>query len=278
LLLHRVLTAIVLVPLVLCGLFYLPDALFQWVFLGVFAIGAFEWGNILERIFRNVSFLKWIFVACFSLGALCIQHFSQSFDLDFLLYLGCFWWLVCAALVREYPRKLKFWKQSLPLLFLFGLLTLLPAYFALLELKRFSFTTSGFSGEQFILGLLLITISADTGAYFSGKKWGNRKLMPKVSPNKTLEGFYGGMVMACLVLSAYWLFFGFDLMIGIFVTVITVLASVLGDLSESMFKRHAKVKDSGNLLPGHGGILDRIDSLTAALPVFALLLILFGDK
>lgn len=277
-LLHRVLTAIILVPLVLCCLFYLPDALFQWVFLGVFAIGAFEWGNMLEKVFRKVSFLKWIFVALFSIGALSIQHFSQFFDLDFLLYLGCAWWISCVALVRQYPTKLKFWKQSLLLLVIFGLLTLLPAYFALLELKRFSFASSGLSGEQLILGLLLITISADTGAYFSGKKWGKRKLMPKVSPNKTWEGFYGGMIMACFILSAYWIFLGFDLFIGVFVTVMTVFASVLGDLSESMFKRHAKVKDSGSLLPGHGGILDRIDSLTAALPVFALLLILFGNK
>ncbi|MGO1794033.1 MAG: phosphatidate cytidylyltransferase, partial [Oceanisphaera sp.] len=119
----------------------------------------------------------------------------------------------------------------------------------------------------------------DTGAYFAGKAFGKRKLCPNVSPGKTLEGMLGGVVaatvLAVIVTQSVNLAPGHSQVLLI-ASVVAVLASVLGDLTESMFKREAGLKDSGNILPGHGGIMDRIDSLTAALPVFVVVVWLLG--
>jgi phosphatidate cytidylyltransferase len=131
-----------------------------------------------------------------------------------------------------------------------------------------------------LMYLLTLVWLADIGAYFSGRKFGRRKLAPTISPGKTWEGVYGG-VGANLVwmLLIYWLTDGFEIGLSQFllIGVATVLISVVGDLFESILKREAGVKDSGKLLPGHGGILDRIDSMIAASPVFVSGLLLAGS-
>ena len=121
-------------------------------------------------------------------------------------------------------------------------------------------------------GLLLIW-AMDTGAYFAGRFWGKHKMVVRVSPKKTWEGFCGGMVLTLLVAIVVSLFqhaSGYRIGLICILAFVTALFAVLGDLFESLLKREAGVKDSGTLLPGHGGILDRIDSITAALPIFAL--------
>jgi len=124
--------------------------------------------------------------------------------------------------------------------------------------------------------VLLLVLGADSGAYMFGKMFGKHKLAPKVSPGKTWEGFLGGLVTSALIAVLFATLAPLTVSTGTLVicAIIATLASVLGDLTESMFKREAGIKDSGNLIPGHGGILDRIDSLTAAVPVFACLLLL----
>jgi phosphatidate cytidylyltransferase len=119
-----------------------------------------------------------------------------------------------------------------------------------------------------MLFLLLLVVAADIGAYFAGRQFGRNKLAPRVSPGKTWEGVLGGIGGAGIVAGVGVSFF--EVPIGPFVglSLVTVLASVVGDLTESLFKRHAGVKDSGSLLPGHGGVLDRVDSVTAAAPIF----------
>jgi phosphatidate cytidylyltransferase len=143
-----------------------------------------------------------------------------------------------------------------------------PAFIAL---ARLQVATSGFAaGPQIVLWLVLLVIAADVGAYAVGRSFGRRKLAPRVSPGKTLEGALGGIAMVALVAWAGAAHFGlpqpavvaFGCAVGIF--------SIIGDLTESMFKRAAGLKDSGALLPGHGGLLDRIDSVTAAAPLYAL--------
>ena len=147
-----------------------------------------------------------------------------------------------------------------------GFIMILSTFLALNLLRN-----SEVYGSSYVMYLLIIIWIADSGAYFAGRTWGKHKLIPNVSPGKSWEGVVGAIV-ATLIAAI----FAIDLLniptsqavLFILITLITVIYSVIGDLSESMFKRMANVKDSGNILPGHGGILDRIDSLTSGLPVF----------
>ena len=133
-----------------------------------------------------------------------------------------------------------------------------------------------YSGAVWLLYVMILVWGADSGAYMFGKMFGKHKLAPKVSPGKTWQGFFGGLLTAAVISWAYGMWAHLDVTptVLLICSVVAALASVLGDLTESMFKREAGIKDSGHLIPGHGGILDRIDSLTAAVPVFACLLLL----
>ena len=125
------------------------------------------------------------------------------------------------------------------------------------------------------MAVMVLVWGADIGAYFSGRKFGKRKLAPKVSPGKSWEGVFGGLLLSLVITAAVGFMRGWsisEMFAALFGAAMIVLISVVGDLTESMFKRQAGIKDSSNLLPGHGGVLDRIDSLTAAIPVFAVLL------
>jgi len=130
-----------------------------------------------------------------------------------------------------------------------------------------------------ILAVMVLVWGADIGAYFFGRRFGRRKLAPQVSPGKSWEGVFGGLfvtLVLCAVVGVYRDWSISHLLLALLGTALVVMISVVGDLTESMFKRQAGIKDSSNLLPGHGGVLDRIDSLTAAIPVFAALLWLSG--
>jgi phosphatidate cytidylyltransferase len=152
-----------------------------------------------------------------------------------------------------------------------GVLALVPAWLALVQLSQVPARA-----PSYLLFVLVLVFAADIGAYFAGRNFGRLKLAPRVSPGKTWEGVLGGLISAALVavVGAHW----FALPLARFLPLCTAVAavSIVGDLTESMFKRYAGLKDSSNLLPGHGGILDRIDSLTAATPVFALGLMWLG--
>lgn len=148
-----------------------------------------------------------------------------------------------------------------------GWLVLVPSWMAVVELQDHG--ALGLAGPWALLFILVWAWAADTGAYFAGRALGRHKLAPRVSPGKTVEGLVGGVLLALLVVAAVfytgWLEARLPaLMVA---ALLTVLASVLGDLFESMIKRERGIKDSGTVLPGHGGMLDRIDSVTAALPV-----------
>ena len=169
------------------------------------------------------------------------------------------------VLVIKFPDGSDLWGESKPLKTLMGLLVLIPAWLALLRLQA--------QNPWWVMYVMGIVWGADTGAYFAGRKWGQRKLAPDVSPGKSIEGVIGGLsvtLVLAIVVAVQIEMNLFRALCFVFLTGFVCLVSVLGDLLESMMKRHRGIKDSGNILPGHGGILDRIDSLTAAAPVFLL--------
>jgi phosphatidate cytidylyltransferase len=182
------------------------------------------------------------------------------------------WWAVATRLVLTYPASAQHWKSPARKL-LIGLLVLLPAWQGLVYIKALAL------GNWLILAVMMLVWCADIGAYFTGRAFGKRKLAPEVSPGKSWEGVYGGLAVSLLgtLVVGLWADFTARQLLGSLVAAgIVVFISVVGDLTESMFKRRAGIKDSSNLLPGHGGVLDRIDSLTAAIPVFAVLLWIAG--
>jgi phosphatidate cytidylyltransferase len=149
-----------------------------------------------------------------------------------------------------------------------GILVLVPPFIAL---ARVLLAARGFArGPEMVLWMLLLVFAADIGAFFAGRKLGRHKLAPRVSPGKTWEGAIGGLAAVAVVALIGTLHFGLPVAGGVAFACGVGAFSVIGDLTESMFKRAAGLKDSGSLLPGHGGVLDRIDSVTAAAPLYAL--------
>ena len=176
--------------------------------------------------------------------------------------IGILFWLLPLFWVITYRGKTPWLLRSPHLQALIGFVVLLPAYLGLITLHGI--------GYYLIILLFVIIWSSDTFAYFVGRQWGKNPLAPYVSPKKTWAGFWGGLIGASIV--AYLMApHGSNFMYGVIVA--TILLGVLGDLFESLLKRIAGVKDSGTLLPGHGGILDRIDSLIAALPMYSFALV-----
>ena len=149
-------------------------------------------------------------------------------------------------------------------------------FWGMLALRAWHYDENHYSGAIWLLYVMILVWGADSGAYMFGKLFGKHKLAPKVSPGKTWQGFIGGLATAAVISWGYGMWANLDVapVTLLICSIVAALASVLGDLTESMFKREAGIKDSGHLIPGHGGILDRIDSLTAAVPVFACLLLL----
>lgn len=194
-------------------------------------------------------------------------------DANYIFTLSFSWWLVATYLVWRYPAMAKAWNEGIVMRAIAGILTLVPLWLALNTLRSANYEQSTHFGSMLILVVLGIVWSADIGAYFTGKNFGKHKLMPKVSPNKTIEGLAGGVVAAVIFVLAFCHFTDVDMSVWPIYAIMTMfiaLFSAIGDLLESMFKREAGLKDSGSCLPGHGGILDRLDSLTAAAPIFVL--------
>lgn len=276
-LMQRLLAALVLIPVVLIALFFLPITFFVAIVIIICGIGVWEWTQFLPvttRIIRYYCVIITTLLLAISYYLLS-NHFVYLL-FDYSLILGLCWWLAALILVITYPKSAKFWQASYRLKGLFGLCTLFPFFSGMAILRSIFYESNPYFGAFILLYVLTLIWATDSGAYFVGRMCGKHKLAPQVSPGKTIEGLIGGVVSAMLIatVTSYLfydgLFFG-NLMI---ISFITILASVLGDLTESMFKRAAGIKDSGNLIPGHGGILDRIDSLTSAIPIFAALLLL----
>jgi phosphatidate cytidylyltransferase len=257
----RIVTAVILACVLLAGLFLLPPPWAVLAFGAVFTIGAWEWaafGALRTPVYR----------IAYAAGMALLMFIAWRWTEDpahLLLLLGaaCAWWAVallwlCLVPSRHHPA----------LVLLCGMPVLVPAFIAL---ARLQVTAQGIArGPQIVLWLVLLVISADIGAYTAGRTFGRRKLAPRVSPGKTWEGALGGLFVVALVAWGGAAHFGLPLIAAVVFGCAVGIYSVIGDLTESMFKRAAGLKDSGTLLPGHGGLLDRIDSVTAAAPLYAL--------
>ncbi|SFR58439.1 phosphatidate cytidylyltransferase [Marinobacter gudaonensis] len=268
----RIITALVLAPIAIGGIFFLPPLGFALFTGAIITVGAWEWANM-AGVGSGAGRVVYALITAAILFALLNVPF------EVVLWLALVWWLVCFLLVRSYPAGSERW-GSLPVRAAMGLLVLVPAWVGLNHMRTggFQFGDSS-SNLLLILYVFCVVWVADIGAYFAGRAFGKAKLAPRVSPGKSWAGVWGGL----LAVGLFALLIGFLASAGlseIFLLVIASLAtglvSVLGDLFESMLKRYRGIKDSSQLLPGHGGIMDRIDSLTAAIPVFALIVTKLG--
>jgi phosphatidate cytidylyltransferase len=257
----RVVTGCILGALLLLGLFLLPAFWAVLAFAVVFTIGAWEWAGFGALRTPPARALYTLIVAL-ALG-LSWRWSADSAHLIVLLSAACAWWVVAFFWLSLAPT----WNRPV-LTLICGLAVLAPAFVAL---ARLQIAVGGFArGPLIVLWLILMVCAADIGAYSAGRAFGRRKLAPRVSPGKTWEGAVGGLAMVALVAAGGAVYFGLPPLIVVAFGCGVGIFSVIGDLTESMFKRAAALKDSGSLLPGHGGLLDRIDSVTAAAPLYAL--------
>lgn len=277
---YRLISALILIPVVIAALFLLPLAGFAIVTLVVCMLAAWEWGQLSG--FKSRAQRVWLAVLCGLLLAamlLWLPEYPQDIHHPLIagsLWASLGWWCVALILVLTYPGSAALWHNSTLLRLVFGLLTIVPFFWGMIVLRGWHYDADHYNGAFWLLYIMILVWGADSGAYMFGKLFGKHKLAPKVSPGKTWQGFLGGLLTAAVISWIYGAWANLDVAAStlLICSIVAALASVLGDLTESMFKREAGIKDSGHLIPGHGGILDRIDSLTAAVPVFACLLLL----
>ena len=269
---YRILTACALIPLVLAGIFLLPTLYFKLITAAIFLIAGFEWGTL---CFKRTSIVMGFCLTLLLMMGLFHQYGAPW--LKELLIISMVLWLLPLVAVWFYQPDRKPLFTNISLRAAAGIIFLLSAWAGLCQIQ--SMTSGGF----LLISLFVLIWMADTAAYFAGRKWGKHKLS-LVSPGKTLEGSMGGILgslFAGVVVYFIWQCYApylrpillnpLPLWLS-FVLLISVL-SMLGDLFESLLKRICGVKDSGKLLPGHGGLLDRIDSLLPTLPLFALFIL-----
>jgi phosphatidate cytidylyltransferase len=261
---QRLLTAAILIPLVIWGILQLSTSYLAIMFAAIIFLGGWEWGGLMKLSSNGLRF-GYAAIVGLCLAAAWMFVSRESVDWLALPVISLFWWLLAVVWVLSFPKLSVHWSSQWAK-FLIGLLVLVPSWLAVVGLHEY-----GEKGPYIVLYLLSLVWVADSGAYFGGKQWGKHKLAVSVSPGKTWEGVISALVAStiyAIVAANLFSLPGNQWPAFIVLSLVAVAFSIVGDLSESMFKRHANVKDSGALLPGHGGVLDRIDSVTAAAPVF----------
>ncbi|AKC59860.1 phosphatidate cytidylyltransferase [Blochmannia endosymbiont of Polyrhachis (Hedomyrma) turneri] len=275
---HRLISTIVLVPCIITILFLFSTLQLAIVTLFICMISAWEWGKLLHHSPNDQkNWLLLIFILLCVLLKICIHpnkfHFINSI---YIIYAILTWWLIAILLIAYYPNSANLWNKSALLCKIFGMLIILPFFWGVLILRQYCYSENYYTGGWLLLYIIGIVWGMDSFSYIIGYKLGRHSPIPKISPNKTWEGYIGAifiMIVNCFIFSKY-------IPINIepsklyLYSVIIILSSILGDLTESMFKRESGVKDSSQLIPGHGGILDTIDSLYSTIPICACLLLL----
>jgi len=273
----RLLAALFMTPLAIAAVLLLGTPWLVALTAVIFLAGLWEWFRLAEiddTLHRSV-----LLVANLAMMVAIVWASRSSPGFSFVLFqlasvVGVAWWLLAMLWLKHYEFASDHDTHARMFKLAAGTLAVIPAWCALALIHG-----SQPNGHRWLLLALMVIWAADSGAYFAGRHFGKHKLSPRISPNKTVEGFIGGMVASILIALIGAPIAGASvaqLPAVALVVVVTVGFSVVGDLYESLLKRHVGAKDSGDLIPGHGGILDRIDSVLAALPVFALGKGLFG--
>lgn len=276
----RVITALILAPLIIWSVLAFSHRALAIELGLILTVAAWEWARLsgLKNNIARIAFGGMMLVIMMLMTWLL--HDSMTW-LSWILYCNLLWWVIGLVLVitfKKMPAQLpaRFGSIDIVLNLLAGIVIIGGAFVALTGLHQMPEY-----GALYILILLVLIWIADIAAYFSGKQFGRHKLAPYVSPGKTWEGVAGAAVavfVAAIIIGKIRQFQLGNLILFALLVLVTIAFSILGDLTESLFKRRAGVKDSSQLLPGHGGILDRIDSLMAAAPVFLLGLMQAGIK
>jgi len=266
----RIITALCMVAIFLPALFLMPSMLFSIATVPLVLVAGWEWSRLVKirSVIARIGYLLLIVTTLFA--ASLWLGLPDTFDpqrAQQLLLVAVGVWAFIFLWIQGYPSSAILWSAR-PILGLLGLILLGFTWIAIVTILNYQ------SGQWLLLLAIVIIVLADVGGFFAGKYFGKHKLAPIISPGKTWEGFVGGLLLeGVLVGSLVWYLSDHVTVLGLSLLVIPVaLYSVLGDLFESMIKRHSGVKDSGRLLPGHGGVLDRIDGVMAALPMFGLIL------
>ena len=279
-LVKRIITALALAPIIILALFYLSDNQFA-LFWGAFILlAAWEWTNLagVNRLIGKLVFISLLVITMTGVmyWTTILEYLAAWTDnvgiyqysgiLDWFVIGPVLWWLLAMVLIRNTAGALLKMKIKTGYKMLLGWFILISAWMFLARLRMLY-------PIEIVLYFLLLIWAADIAAFFAGKKFGLTKLAPEISPGKTVAGMYGAIISALvcgLCLSLYYSFSWIITIDFVILSMFTVLTSIYGDLFISLFKRIRGVKDSGTLLPGHGGFLDRMDSMIAATPVFYL--------
>lgn len=259
----RIVTAVIVVVLFLGVLLFLPPIATVVVLTALVLAGAWEWSAFLRT---GSAYARAAYVVLVGLLLPCVWFAAAEPDgLHAVLLAALIWWFIALAWIIFAPQRVAPWSAGIA-----GVLALVPAWLALVRLLGLP------RGAQWVLFTLLLVWSADIGAYFAGHRFGRIRLAPTVSPGKTWEGVLGGMALSAVVAVAGSAWFALPLYSFVPLCLAAVAFSIVGDLTESLLKRFAGVKDSGTLFPGHGGVMDRIDSVTGAAPVLFFGLTMLG--
>lgn len=261
----RILTAVVLTPVAVAGVLWLPSLWFA-IALGLILCGAmWEWTRVIGFRMRRLraAIVAGNAALMIALLTLHLKHWLVP-----IVWVGVGWWCLALVWLKAFEFGAAPTRRNLEIKAVVGSVMLVPAWAAAWLLHR-----DGEHGPGWTLYVLVLIWIADISAYFAGRRFGQHKLAPRISPGKTIEGVYGALAGA-LVYAALVGWAVTAIPVGhwqlIALSLLTVGFSIVGDLFESLIKRQAHIKDSGSLLPGHGGLLDRIDSVLAALPIFVV--------
>lgn len=266
---QRFATASVLALLFICALAFSSTTTFVSCIMLVVLIAGWEWCNLarIESTIGKLSFLLGLLLSMFLIASFAGIYSENNLALSYqICFLSVILWAVIFLWLQGYPSSAILW-SSKPIMVFLGLFLLASTWLALSSIVSLE------NGRYLLLLAVTIIVLADVGGYIGGKLFGRHKLAPTISPGKTWEGLVGGLILqGCLIAILVLFFADVSLLLLCLLVFPVALSSVVGDLFESMLKRHRGIKDSSNFLPGHGGFLDRLDGVMAALPLFYVII------